>query len=219
MGRQSVSPLTGGAVSVFFSLLRDRTTSKNYIQPKLRNPRACFRTLVSRSLRLETLETRYALSSLTTMDPSACLPVEDEQLAVATAISDSTEAPAESEAAEFVGPLEADAYFQSLSETEPASTVQEGEDTEETTKTSPTIWTFGVSYDGNYWIVAGELTDDNVLECRVNLTFDGVLQTPALEVMPDGSFIQYLTQHPGSVVSADAIDGDGNTSNTMTAIV
>lgn len=173
-----------------------------------------------RRLRIETLETRYALSSLTTIDPDSCLPVEDEQEAVESTVSVSDPAPAEGEEEVFVGPLEADVYYESLAESESELPAQEGEDTGTTTSGDPTIWTFSVSYDGNYWIIAGELTDDkDPSYCTVALYYDGVLQSLTLDVLSDGSFMHYEITSPGSVVSGVATDADGNTSNMMATIV
>lgn len=216
-GASNVPLLFGGLVSVPIPLLRyfQSFNSSLLLETPVRKSRRSMRRL-----RMETLETRYALSSLTTIDSDACLPVEEEQEAVASTVSVSDPAPAESGKEVFVGPLEADAYYQSLAEAESELPAQEGEETDSTTSGDPTIWTFHVTYDGNYWIVAGELTDDkDPSYCTVKLYYDGTLQPIQLDVLPDGSFMHYAIEQPGSVVSAVATDADGNTSNMMATIV
>jgi len=177
----------------------------------------------SRRLALETLESRLALSTVdsSSLDPCPSLQAEPAIVESGGTMADSIVGDSpfaeQSDHDDFVGPLEADAYFESIQATESTVFVAEGE---AQPNVAPTLLSFEAVRIGNYWLLSGTVIDDLVpSNCRVY--FDGVLNGQSATVMPDGSFWHYTYYDPEltTIVNAVARDSQGNESNMMSAVL
>jgi hypothetical protein len=164
-----------------------------------------------RTLSLEALESRYALSTIVELNNVPCIPESSESVDVEQAATMDTVADAEGA---IVGPLEADSYYSLLNAPteEPVKIQAEGE-----ASSVPVIDQFSGRTTMNYWIVSGHVTDDSV--CRVY--FGDSLEGHFVDTLPDGSFTYYTYKLPGlsGTVTAFAIDRDGNQSNLVTTFI
>ncbi len=165
-----------------------------------------------RALRLEALESRFALSSIATIDGASCLPEAEADTTQQSAVIATAPISASiAETDEFVGPLEADSYYASLESTTPTTptTIAEGE----WVGTPPVLDSLNGSVNGMYWILSGHVTDDQPSSTMVS--FGGELAGNSTMVMSDGTFHFYYPMPPGSggIVTAVAVDTQGNMSN------
>lgn len=189
--------------------------------PRHRQDSAAKSRFCRRFLAIENLETRYALSSVSAESLDSCVATAQEEAAVESPLApveSSDSVSVESADAEFVGPLEADAYFEAISATEPPSLTAEGEG--EVQNAPPILLTFTVYRAGPYWVLWGRVADDMYCgNCRVS--FDGILEGQGTGVMPDGSFAYYVPYIPGiyEVVNAVAKDNAGNESNALSVVL
>ena len=178
-----------------------------------------------RQLCFEGLEARYALSAavgdVIETCPAAELQSPEGEQAFTSSLPASSSPTTASESTalgvDFVGPLEIDAYFQSISTTDAATVAAEGEGE---ANVAPTLLTFSAVRNGNYWVLTGTVTDDTDLtQCRVY--YDGIMSGQASSVMPDGSFWRYIPYMPGmtTVVNAVARDAQGAESNVMSVVL
>ena len=158
-----------------------------------------------RVLPWETLEARYALSSMVLeSDPCVTAAVEvtyDESTLLAT--------PADSETAtdgNLVGPLEADAYYESLDAAPAAKIEAEGE-----ALSPPVIDRFDVDLANGFLLVTGHVSDDVIAIVGYVVRFGDLLEGHIAIPMPNGFFHYYTPMAPGTIgmVSAVATDNTG----------
>lgn len=168
-----------------------------------------------RTLRIEALESRYVLSTMPAFDGDPC-PLEPLDAAAeepVAAVEPSGDTVADGDDG-FVGPLEQDAYFDSLDAAQAdAPTIQaEGE-----SGGAPVLERLTGTSNSMYWILSGYVTDD-VDPVYGRVYFGEDLEGHFTDLMPDGSFSYYTFIAPGTAgtVSAFAKDADGNLSNTLT---
>lgn len=177
-------------------------------------------SLMQRSLRLESLEQRYTLSAdlIAGLDPCPATGPTVTEASVQTPV---VETVAESSSSsDFVGPLEADAYFAAISEPQSASAqfAAEGEGTPMPNgPTPPVLLNFMGTRNEMYWILSGNVSDDlPPPNCIVE--FGGILAGQTASVASNGYFSTFIPYNPSQQyeVSAVARDSNGNYSNMLT---
>ncbi len=168
-----------------------------------------------RALRMESLESRYALS--TTLGFEECAAGSAEIAHDETPAITDTETVGELEE-NVAGPIEADTYYATIGSesTSGWTAAPEGE-----ASGAPVIDRFEVTHSSMYLYVTGHVTDDNIPQGGFVVRFGGVLEGHQTSVMPDGTFYFYRTLAPGTtgMVSAVAIDETGLVSPVVSQMI
>lgn len=175
----------------------------------------------ARNLRIERLEGRSVLSTLSALDPcGGSVPIAEGE---PTLEAQSTQAPQPTQnngTAMLIGPLELDAYYASLGYQLPAP---EGEDPvppPAPAPSPPVITSFIGQRDGNWWIVSGTVSDDEPIGGG-QIIFGEYLAGETALIQHDGTFVFYAVAVPDKEanVSAIAVDLDGLRSETAYTIL
>ncbi len=165
-----------------------------------------------RVLRVESLESRYALSSVAALGLEECASGSVATYEEAPAIEGQVVSEPAAEDP-VMGPIEADAYYSAVEtavQSEPTA-VAEGE-----AAGIPVIDQFEVDSSTMYWFVSGHITDDDGAMAGYVVRFGGLLEGHSTTALPDGSFFFYTMMPPGTTgtVEAVATDPTGLESNT-----
>ena len=158
-----------------------------------------------RRLQLECLDSRHALSSIVGLESEPCPDVGAEVASErAATVIDPATAEVQAAPGEFVGPLEADAYFAAV---DAAPSIQaEGE-----AAGAPEIDRFEVEDGPLFLFITGHVTDDQLPEVGCIIRFGGLLEGQITATLPDGSFFYYTILPPGAsgTITAVAVDSLG----------